>query len=212
MLRKLAIASCLCLVATLAQAQDKDKDAPPAAKPEVAPPAGTSVSGSVLRSIYGRGVHEYNSKDFKAAEGTLTDAVDGGTVDPRAYYFRGATRARMGGKGPGAENDFTVGADFEAIDVSKQYRIGQSLERVQGNLRVAIEEYRKAGKVRFTEKREAEHKARYGEIMQNEPEVLRVPAKPYRIQHGNDPFADEPGQLPAGKAPAPKGEDLPPKE
>ncbi len=47
---------------------------------------------AVLEELYGSGVHKYFSGDYAGADADLTAAVDGGSRDPRVYYFRGLAR------------------------------------------------------------------------------------------------------------------------
>ena len=42
----------------------------------------------ILAQFYGSGVHEYFSGGYRQAIADLTEAVDGGTKDPRVFYFR----------------------------------------------------------------------------------------------------------------------------
>ena len=64
----------MCLSAASAQAQD----------------------AAVLGQMYGSGVHAYFSGDYVGAHDQLTLAADGGTVDPRCYYFRGLAYLKLG--------------------------------------------------------------------------------------------------------------------
>ena len=50
----------------------------------------------ILRSSYGSGVHEYFSGGYRQAIADLTEAVDGGTKDPRVFYFRALFLGRLG--------------------------------------------------------------------------------------------------------------------
>ena len=43
-----------------------------------------------LDELYGEGVHRYFSADLNGADQILTQVVDSGSQDPRAYYFRGS--------------------------------------------------------------------------------------------------------------------------
>ena len=49
-----------------------------------------------LARAYGSGVHAYFSNDYQRAYDDLTQAVEAGTQDPRAYYFRGLAARKLG--------------------------------------------------------------------------------------------------------------------
>ena len=51
---------------------------------------------NLLDDLYGRGVHAYFSHEYQDAYSLLSDAIKSGSRDPRAYYFRGLTFARLG--------------------------------------------------------------------------------------------------------------------
>lgn len=92
------------------------------------------------KDAIGRGVHAFHGGDFDRAYDEFTTAIEAGTEDPRAFYFRGLAALRLGRTGE-AEADFTAGADREATDGSTK-RVSRSLERVQGCDRLTLERYR----------------------------------------------------------------------
>jgi hypothetical protein len=91
---------------------------------------------------YARGVHAYFSGSVFQAHESLTAAIEAGSRDPRAYYFRGLTD-QMLGRPSEAEADFQRGAELEHADAVDVYPVDRSLERVQGWQRVAIERHRR---------------------------------------------------------------------
>ncbi|MEM9659386.1 MAG: hypothetical protein AAF961_13595, partial [Planctomycetota bacterium] len=40
-------------------------------------------------AVYGRGVHEYFAHRMHEADNLLSQVINAGSTDPRAYYFRG---------------------------------------------------------------------------------------------------------------------------
>ena len=96
---------------------------------------------AVLRQLFGRGVHAFNSRDLVEAHKYFTSAIDSGTKDPRSYYFRGLVCRELGRKAD-AELDFQKGSELEILDVDKRFDVARSLIRVQGQARVALETYR----------------------------------------------------------------------
>ena len=72
-----------------------------------------SAQNAVLAEMYGRGVHAYYSGDLITAHDSLSMAIDSGSTDPRAYYFRGMV-AYMSGRTAEAETDWQQGAELEA--------------------------------------------------------------------------------------------------
>jgi hypothetical protein len=91
-----------------------------------------------LDELYGEGVHRYFANNLMSADQILTQVIDGGSQDPRAYYFRGLARERQG---MGGEIDFETGARLEA-EGKRVVDVGNALARVQGSERTKIERAR----------------------------------------------------------------------
>jgi mono/diheme cytochrome c family protein len=49
-----------------------------------------------VAASYGAGVHAYYDGNYQTAYDALTAAIEAGTLDPRAYYFRGLTALKLG--------------------------------------------------------------------------------------------------------------------
>jgi hypothetical protein len=130
---------------------------------------------AVLGQKYGLGVHAYFAGEYPKAHEQLTAAIDGGSKDPRAFYFRGLAYLRLG-RAQDANVDFQKGADLESRDVNKFYNVAKSLERVQGADRVALENYRINARMAALEQAEKMRKARYEAIQRDEQRVLREQA------------------------------------
>lgn len=133
-----------------------------------------------LANAYGTGVHAFYSGDLDRSISDLTVAIDGGTADPRAWYFRGLSAWRLG-RLDEAEADFREGAEREASTVGS-WPVSRSLERVQGTERLRLERYRTRARVAALERDRALIRRRYVEIEDAQPEVLRqrrpLPATP----------------------------------
>lgn len=114
------------------------------------PPASASL---------GMGMHAFHGGDFQAANRLLSEAIDAGTRDPRAYYFRGLAACRCG-SGVEAEADFIEGARLEASGRGG-WDIGRALERVQGFERVKLERYRAQARAMLASEGEATAGRRY---------------------------------------------------
>ncbi|OYP33790.1 hypothetical protein CGZ80_17750 [Rhodopirellula sp. MGV] len=100
---------------------------------------------SILAEVYGRGVHAYYAGDYAGAFDELTAAIDGGSRDPRAYYFRGIV-SHLQGRPEQAESDWETGAEIEAMHGGSQY-IGRSLSRFQGSARLKLENIRQKARL-----------------------------------------------------------------
>jgi hypothetical protein len=134
-----------------------------------------AVSASAQDSLseaYGSGVHAYFAGDYATAHQRLTSAIAGGTKDPRAFYFRGLACLKLG-RPQEAAVDFRQGAQREAKDEAGFYNVGKSLERVQGNDRVAVEGYRAEARKAAAEQAERIRKARYEAIRRDDSRVVR---------------------------------------
>src|SRR5688572_21534696 len=115
----------------------------------------------VLAQMYGAGVHSYFAGDAHGAVEDLTAAIDGGTDDPRAYYFRAMALMRVGRENE-AREDLRRGAELEVTSSRDLYPVARSLERIQGRPRMMLERYRE--EARFTAFQDAEKRKvdRYG--------------------------------------------------
>ncbi len=92
-----------------------------------------------LDEMYGQAVHSYFRGNSAQAAEMLTEVIDAGSLDPRAFFFRGLTQS-YGGVDM-SNPDFERGAQLE-VEGKKVVNVGKALERVQGHARVAIEKAR----------------------------------------------------------------------
>lgn len=126
----------------------------------------------LLEQFYGNGVHAYYQGDFSGAHSALSAAINGGSKDPRAFYFRGLAFLQLG-RTQEAQADFQKGAELEVQDSSDFYPVNRSLERVQGRSRQMLEQYRTVVHATAIQRKEAERQARYEERAAAEEDVLR---------------------------------------
>lgn len=178
--------------------------------------ASASASTAVLGEEYGIGVHAYFAGDFIVAHTRLTDVINAGSKDPRAFYFRGLGYLKLG-RGQEAEVDFRHGAELESKDLNRFYNVGKALERVQGRDRVRLEKFRLDARMAAMVHAEKIRKARYEAIRREETRVLReqalaapkqpiekIPApssdpdNPFAVPEQKNPFA-APGKQPESK-------------
>ena len=136
----------------------------------------------ILAETYGQGVHAFNGGRLTDAIGFFTLAIDNGSRDPRAYYYRGIVNY-VSGRLEEAEKDWNAGAAIEAMG-GPNLSIGRSLARFQGNGRLKLEQIRQTARLKALAKANARSKQRYGEI-QSTPEnsaafkpAPRIPAQP----------------------------------
>jgi hypothetical protein len=176
----------------------------------------------LLTQLYGNGVHAYNGGDYFTAHKELTAAIQGGTIDPRVYYFRGLADLRMG-RSQEAAADFQKGAEMETGDSNDVFPVSLSLARVQGPDREMLERFREAARITAHQRQEAARQARYQQRVDAEKTVLRhveptdlnptpgsTDQSPSAATSGksDDPFA-EPKAVPSQKAAGPKPEEAP---
>ena len=107
--------------------------------------AQSTIESLPLAAAYGSGVHGYFAGDYDRAYEDLTNAIEAGTMDPRAYYFRGLAALRLG-RSDEAEADFTAGATRESEGMGA-WPVARSLERVQGPDRLRLERHRTRARV-----------------------------------------------------------------
>lgn len=91
--------------------------------------------------LYADAVTAYFAKDYNVADSVLTGLIEGGTGDPRSYYFRGLSRYASGNL-DAADIDFEAGARLEYSGLIG-VNVPQSLERIQGPVRRVLESFRR---------------------------------------------------------------------
>ncbi|MBI3466855.1 MAG: hypothetical protein HY000_27900 [Planctomycetes bacterium] len=164
-----------------------------------------------LTAMYGKGVHLYFSGQVFQANDAFTAAIEGGSVDPRVYFFRGLNYLRMY-RGPEAMADFARGAALEAASPGPPFDVSRALTRIQGGPRMAIERARQKARLDAAIAAQAEQRRRYEE-MQATPATAVPPASteapaaaqppagtPPPVQV--DPFAEPAATPPAATPPA----------
>jgi len=151
-----------------------------------------TIESLPLAAAYGDGVHAFFAGDFERAYEDLSQAIEAGTTDPRAYYFRGLAALRQG-RSDEAEADFTEGATRESSGLGA-WPVARSLERIQGPDRLRLERHRTRARVAVLQRQRAEELERYSQIEAAQPDVLRRrrPVGP-RLEAGDEanPFADD---------------------
>jgi hypothetical protein len=167
-----------------------------------------AIESLPLAAAYGDGVHAYFAGDFARAYEDLSQAIEAGTTDPRAYYFRGLAALRQG-RGDEAEADFTEGATRESAGLGA-WPVGRSLERIQGPDRLRLERHRTRARVTLLQRQRDAELQRYSQIEAAQPDVLRKrrPVGPrVDAEDGANPF--EPGAAPAAGPAMPEEPALP---
>ena len=134
--------------------------------------AALAPAQQILDDLYGQGVHAFHDRDFATSVRWLSEAIEQGTRDPRAYYFRGLSHLRLGDD-QAASADFAQGAELETSATDQFFPIAESLARVQGNARVQIESARREARRIAKERLAARERARYEATVAAESRVLR---------------------------------------
>jgi hypothetical protein len=124
-----------------------------------------------VRDAVGAGIHAYHAGDFHRAYDDLTNAIEAGAEDPRAYYFRGLAALRLG-RTSEAEADFTTGADRE-LATGGIRRVSLSLERVQGPDRLTLERFRSRARLGALQRERDAFGRRYSTIEDATTDVRR---------------------------------------
>ena len=169
-----------------------------------------NAQDDLLEDLYGRGVHAYNSHNYRNAWTLLNGAISQGSLDPRAFYFRGLALTRLG-RSEDATADFERGAQIEATS-NAVFPVGRSLERIQGTQRLALEKYRRNARLAVRSQQKVKRRARYEQLQRNEQGVLRdgsapAPAAAPLPQPGdakNNPFTDDSGLAEGAPVAAPE--------
>ncbi len=170
-----------------------------------------TIESVSLAAAYGDGVHAYFAGDYQRSYDDLSQVIEAGTTDPRAWYFRGLAALQLG-RLDESEADFATGASQEALGTGA-WPVARSLERIQGRDRLKLERHRVRARVAALQTNRSRNQQRYLEIERAEPDVLRRrrPVTERAVEEGNpfeenDPSAPEP--VPAVEAmPEPVDED-----
>ena len=72
-----------------------------------------SAQNAAVSQMYGNGVHAFYAGNNSAARENFSAAINNGSQDPRAYYFRGIVAYSQGSTYE-AESDWQQGARLEA--------------------------------------------------------------------------------------------------
>jgi len=159
-----------------------------------------------VAASYGAGVHAYYDGNYQAAYDALTAAIEAGTLDPRAYYYRGLTSIKLGKIDDEINGDFAEGASRETMGRGG-ISISRSLERVQGRDRQLLEKFRQRARVAAVQRDEAAIRQRYIGVQETAPDVLRrrVPEQVAAPAEPVIPPTPKPRGPTARPAPAPRG-------
>jgi len=158
--------------------------------------AAPTIESLPLAAAYGSGVHSYFAGDYQRAYDELSQAIEGGTIDPRAWYYRGLTALKLG-RTDEAEADFSAGASREA-EGTGAWPVAKSLERVQGCDRLKLERHRTRARVAQIQEDRRRGQLRYLDVERATPEVLRSrrPIVDRRVDEAN-PFEGRVEDVPA---------------
>ena len=163
-------------------------------------PGQAKAQNAILANLYGQGVHAYYANKSQDAYDYFSMAINNGSEDPRAYYFRGIAACALGRQYE-AESDWKQGATLEARGKIVG-SIGRSLARFQGPDRIKLEEIRQKAKLDFLAQASMRSKARYGEIQSTQGDMLRsrplgaapIAPPPAPPTADENPFSDDMGE------------------
>jgi hypothetical protein len=132
----------------------------------------------ILAAAYGTGVHAYSSGDYQRSYDELSSAIEGGSQDPRAFYFRGLAALKLG-RLDEAEADFISGANAETAGRGN-WPVARSLERIQGEPRLLLEKYRVRARMAALQHRREAIVRHYSQAETINPDVQRT-RRPERL-------------------------------
>lgn len=133
--------------------------------------ATTSAETPLSRDFLGSGMHAFHAGSYQESIQDLTAAIDAGSQDPRAYYFRALALLQQGQEEEAIAN-MQEGALLESGGPGGIV-VGRSLERVQGKHRLVLEQYRRRALIEQQARDQRRIEQRYTEMIESEPERLR---------------------------------------
>jgi len=153
---------------------------------------------AAIARAFGSGAHAFFGADYQRAYDDLTQAIAAGTKDPRAFYFRGLAARRMG-RVDEAEADFSSAARIEA-DALGDWPVSRTLERIQGDDRLAIERHRVRSRIEVLQSRKDAAARRYSQIESVQDTYLRR-RRPEGFNQDNTSAFGTPEAAPAEQLP-----------
>jgi hypothetical protein len=174
-------------------------------------PSAVAREDGVLAVAYGNGVHAYYAGDYQRSYEELSTTIEGGTQDPRAFYFRGLAALKLG-RLDEAEADFALGANAEAAGRGN-WPVGRSLERIQGEPRLQLEKHRvRARMAALQQRREAI--VRHYSHLEADPDAQRrrrpesLPGSPRPVEEPTAAPTEEAVTSPAAPSAEPMAEEV----
>lgn len=107
----------------------------------LAPAAVVDAQKNKIEKLYGDGVHAFHAGQLESAIATFDEAVELGCQDPRVFYYRGVAHMKLDDSA-NAKSDFAKGAKLEFQPLGRFFPVNRSLERVQGVVRIELENAR----------------------------------------------------------------------
>ncbi len=153
---------------------------------------------AAITRAFGSGAHAFFGGDYQRAYDDLTQAIAAGSKDPRAFYFRGLAARRMG-RIDEAEADFASAARIEA-DALGDWPVSRTLERIQGDDRLAIERHRVRSRIEVLQARKDAAARRYSQIESVQDTYLRR-RRPEGVTQDNTAAFGTPEAAPAEPIP-----------
>lgn len=160
--------------------------------------APTTAEPMPLATAFGSGAHAFFACDYQRAYDELSNAIQAGTEDPRAWYFRGLAALRLG-RIDEAEADFSSGAERESRGWGT-WPVSRSLERVQGPDRLTLERHRARARVAMLQQRRETIERRYSGVDSVGDDVQRRRRPVERRDRGGADNPFEEGSPAAGGA------------
>ncbi|MGB7347948.1 MAG: hypothetical protein WBD20_27230 [Pirellulaceae bacterium] len=166
-------------------------------------PQSASAQDAILSELYGHGVHAYYAGRYDEAYQLFSSAINNGTKDPRAYYFRGIVSIQRGSSYE-AESDWQQGAKLEASGKSVA-SIGSSLSRFQGSGRLQLEQIRQSARLQALMSAATRSDVRVNEIRDSQPRASAPRATagvtpPPTPPAAENPFKDDAPAMATGDA------------
>lgn len=173
-------------------------------------PSAAAREDGILAVAYGNGVHAYYAGDYQRSYDELSTTIEGGTQDPRAFYFRGLAALKLG-RLDEAEADFALGANAEAAGRGN-WPVGRSLERIQGEPRLQLEKHRVRARMAALQQRREAIVRHYSDL-EADPDAQRrrrpenLPGSPRPVEQPTATPAEETVTSPTGPRVGPMAEE-----
>lgn len=129
-------------------------------------------------TLYGQGVHAFYGNDYQGAIDLLGEVEKLKSEDPRPYFFLGLAHGRLGQDDKAIKYlEKAAGLEWSGR-AGRDYKISDTLRRIQGFERLTVEKYRAKARVESQNEEKRKQDVKFGTEKKKDREIVAKMAKP----------------------------------